>query len=226
MKRLERLAAIHFQLQANILLTSRRIAEKYSISQRTVYRDIKALIAAGVPIIGEPGTGYSLMQGYRLPPIMFTQDEINALITAQKLIQIQTDSSLTDYYNQALKKIQAVLQYSCKEKTEKLQKRILNLSSAVEGRTTPYLITIQSAIITTKVLRINYQAFSSKNYTCRDIEPLALYYTANNWVLIAYCRLRREYREFRLDRIIRVQETSHHFSEKIFLFDSYISSKK
>ncbi|MBD0276335.1 MAG: HTH domain-containing protein [Flavisolibacter sp.] len=109
MNRIDRLAAILIQLQSRPLVKAQDIAAKFSISLRTVYRDIRALEEAGVPIIGEAGTGYRLMEGYKLPPVMLNQDEAAAMLTAAKLMQTMSDAPLSKYYNSALDKIKAVL---------------------------------------------------------------------------------------------------------------------
>src|SRR5579862_5885088 len=85
-KRISRLMAILTQLQTKRILTSTRLAEKFGVSVRTIYRDVKTLERAGVPILAEDGKGYSLMEGYRIPPVMFTENEANALITTEQLV--------------------------------------------------------------------------------------------------------------------------------------------
>jgi len=87
--RLARLTAILTQLQSKKLITARDIAEKHEVSIRTVYRDIRTLEKSGIPIVTEEGKGYSIMEGYKLPPVMFTEDEANALITAEQIIARQ-----------------------------------------------------------------------------------------------------------------------------------------
>lgn len=112
-KRLSRLTAILTQLQTKRLLTANELAEKFSISKRTVYRDIKALEQADVPILTEDGKGYTLMEGYRIPPVMFTESEANALITAEKLILKNRDASFVKEYSEAINKIKSVLRNKC-----------------------------------------------------------------------------------------------------------------
>src|ERR1043166_4121082 len=124
MNRIDRLAAIFLQLQSKRLVKAQDIAEKFSISLRTVYRDIRALEEGGVPIIGEAGVGYSLMQGYKLPPVMFNRDEASALLTAAKLVQSKTDAHTAKHYNSALDKIKAVLRFSEKEHIEEIDEHI------------------------------------------------------------------------------------------------------
>ena len=113
--RLSRLTAIITQLQSKNIITASYLAEKYNVSIRTIYRDKRTLEKSGIPIITEEGKGYTLMQGYQLPPIMFTENEANALITAQQLILKNKDKSFVDNYSDAIVKIKSVLKYSQKE---------------------------------------------------------------------------------------------------------------
>src|SRR5678816_3495463 len=115
MNRIDRLSAILIQLQSRTLVKAQQIADKFSISLRTVYRDVHALQEAGVPVIGEAGTGYSLMEGYKLPPVMFNEEEASALLTAAKLMQSKTDASSSKHYGSALDKIKAVLRLTEKD---------------------------------------------------------------------------------------------------------------
>src|SRR6266487_605871 len=124
MNRIDRLAAILIQLQSRRLVKAQDIAEKFSISLRTVYRDIPALDEAGVPVIGEAGKGYKLMEGYKLPPVMFNQDEASALLTAAKLVQSKTDESTSGHYISALDKIKAVLRMTEKDHIEEIDGHI------------------------------------------------------------------------------------------------------
>ena len=100
--RLSRLAAILTQLQTKRLLTSTSLAESFGVSVRTIYRDLKVSEQAGVPIFTEEGKGYSLMEGYKIPPIMFSENEANALITVEQLVRKNSDSSLIKEYKEAI----------------------------------------------------------------------------------------------------------------------------
>lgn len=106
-RRISRLIAILTQLQSKRILTSTILAEKFGVSVRTIYRDIKALEHAGIPIYTEDGKGYLLLDGYRIPPVMFTEDEANALITVEKVLMKNSDSSLIRAYSEAINKIKA-----------------------------------------------------------------------------------------------------------------------
>jgi predicted DNA-binding transcriptional regulator YafY len=113
LNRIDRLHAILTHLQSKRKVTAQQIADRFSISLRTVYRDVKALEESGVPVIGEAGTGYTIMEGYRLPPIMFTQEEAAALLMGGKLAQQMTDDSVQKNYEDAMYKIQAVWSSFC-----------------------------------------------------------------------------------------------------------------
>ena len=214
--RLSRLSNILILLQSKRLITAQQIADKFGISKRTAYRDIKALEEAGVPIITEEGKGYSLLEGYSLPPIMFTEEEANALITAQNIIIKNKDKSLINNYLSAITKLKAVLRHSQKDKTELLEKRIAIFDNFEQKTTSRWLSAIQLAITHFKVLKIQYLSISKEELTNRLIEPMALYHSQGNWVLIAWCRLRDAYREFRLDRIRSLFSLSDSFDERDF----------
>ena len=214
--RLSRLSNILILLQSKRLITAQQIADKFGISKRTAYRDIKALEEAGVPIITEEGKGYSLLEGYSLPPIMFTEEEANALITAQNIIIKNKDKSLINNYLSAITKLKAVLRHSQKDKTELLEKRIAIFDNFEQEITSQWLSSIQLAITHFKVLKIQYLSISKEELTNRLIEPMALYHSQGNWVLIAWCRLRGAYREFRLDRIRSLFSLSDSFDERDF----------
>ena len=121
--RLSRLTAILTQLQTKRLLTSTELANKFSVSVRTIYRDIRALEQSGVPILTEDGKGYSLMEGYRIPPVMFTKSQANALILAEQLVLKNTDASFVKDYSEAIEKIKAVLGHTIKDNANLLAER-------------------------------------------------------------------------------------------------------
>ena len=124
MNRIDRLAAILIQLQSRPLVKAQDISDKFSISLRTVYRDVHALEEAGVPVIGEAGIGYRLMEGYKLPPVMFTSDEMSAMLTASKLMQTLSDQNSSKHYLSALDKIKAVLRLTEKYHVEGIKDHV------------------------------------------------------------------------------------------------------
>lgn len=198
--RLSRLTAILTQLQSKRIITAKYLAEKHQVSVRTIYRDIRTLEKSGVPIVTEEGKGYALMEGYQLAPVHFSEDEANALVTAEHLVLKNNDQSFSESYSNAIVKIKSVLRYSQKGKADLLTDRVYIRKNDSEENTSHYLMKIQSAITNFQVLKIEYLSISNKTST-RDIEPFAMYSTQGKWLLIAFCRLRNEFRVFRLDLI-------------------------
>lgn len=226
-KRLSRLTSILTQLQTRRIITSTALAEKFGVSVRTIYRDMKALEEAGVPILTEDGKGYSLMEGYKVPPIMFSESEANALITVEQLVLKNRDSSLVKEYTEAINKVKAVLHYGMKEKIELLSKRVAVSPALPSTSTSDSLTLIQNALTSFSVLNITYQPEQSDKRTERKIEPFALYYSLQeNWTLIAYCRLRKDYRMFRLDRISKIQQTELKFAPHKLTLQDYLAEKE
>jgi predicted DNA-binding transcriptional regulator YafY len=207
MNRIDRLSAILIQLQSRRTIRAQDIAERFEISLRTVYRDIRSLEEAGIPIIGEAGVGYSLTDGYRLPPIMFTREEAIAFITAEKLVTGLTDTVNGNSYSSALYKIKAVLKSSDKDHLAHLDDRIEFLKAThtpeIRAHHNP-LQTILNAIAGKNVMQLNYFAYYRQEHTMRLIEPIGVFYLDNYWHLIAYCRERNAYRDFRFDRITEI----------------------
>jgi predicted DNA-binding transcriptional regulator YafY len=200
-KRLSRLTAILIQLQTKQLITATTLADKFNVSIRTIYRDIRALEQSGVPILTEEGKGYTLMEGYRIPPVTFTESEANALITAEKFVLKNKDASFVKEYSDAISKIKSVLRHSTKENANLLSDRIAISQNNSYDRTSNYLASLQLALTNFNLITIEYQKPDAAETTKRSIEPFALLSTQENWLLVAWCRLRKEFRLFRLDRI-------------------------
>lgn len=222
--RLSRLTAILTQLQSKGMVTATEIADRFTVSVRTVYRDIRSLEEAGVPITVEEGKGYRLVEGYKLPPVMFSEEEANALIAAEKIISRNKDQSLVKHYTDAMMKIKAILRHTDKDKVEMLSERMVYFKNVPEDSTSNYLSTLQRAITNLDLINIQYQTGYSNEFTVRDIESQALYHSQDNWVLIAWCRLRNDYREFRLDRIISMQVKNQKFEARSFDLMRYFYS--
>ena len=218
--RLSRLTAILTQLQSKRILTAREIAEKHKVSIRTIYRDIRTLESSGIPIVIEEGKGYSIMQGFYLPPVMFTENEANALITAEQLILKNKDKSFTEHYESAVAKIKVTLRHTQKEKTELLSERIIFRNNADNQKTSNYVMMLQSAIANFNLIEIEYRSLKNED-TTRIIEPFALYSTQENWLLIAHCRLRNDFRAFRLDYIKKVTVLNQYFEPHKMTLQEY-----
>ncbi|MDF1698054.1 MAG: YafY family protein [Saprospiraceae bacterium] len=219
--RLSRLSAILTMLKSNALVNATQLSNKFGVSIRTIYRDIRALESSGVPIYVEEGRGYKLMDGYTLPPIMFTEQEANALITAQQIISQNKDKSLIENYSNAITKIKSVLRTENREKAALLEERIAYIKNINKHVSSDNLMKIQSALTNHYVLELTYTALYDGNTTQRNVEPMAIYHTQDNWIMVAWCRLRSDFRDFRLDRINALIERSHHFTPREFDLIAY-----
>ncbi|NHF60707.1 YafY family transcriptional regulator [Flavobacteriaceae bacterium TP-CH-4] len=221
MKRLHRLTAILTKLQSKTSLRANEMATDFDVSVRTIYRDLEALSEAGVPIGYENSEGYFLVDGYQLPPIMFTEEEAHAMLTAKKIVSQNNDSSFIGAYGKAMQKVTAVLRTSQKKELQLLEERISPSTAKTIEKSSSSVSLIQQAIAKRTVLRLRYRSGSKGEITERDVEPMAVYFTQDHWVMIAYCRLRTALREFRTDRIQSVIETSDSFPPNQFTLSDY-----
>lgn len=203
MNRIDRLLGTILLLQTRRVVTAEQIAAHFEISVRTVYRDLSALSEIGVPIAAETGVGYSLLKGYHLPPVMFSESEACALFVGGELVKGFADASLAGPVDAALLKIRAVLSREQRDQAE----RILQNTAVIAPHRQPcgldreILQPVQQALALRRVLHLDYQAAGRKTATARDVEPLGVVFYGNAWYLVAWCRLREDYRHFRLDRI-------------------------
>lgn len=222
-KRLTRLTAILTQLQSKKIVTSTNLASKFGVSTRTIYRDLKTLEDAGVPIVTEEGKGFSILDGYKIPPVMFTESEANALITAELIINSCKDQSLINEFSSVIQKIKAVLPNRIKDKIETLENKVAITKFYTEkGTKSKYLLNIQKALVEYIVLKINYTNASNIS-TIREIEPFAIFSNSNDeWVLIANCRLRNEFRSFSISNIENLSFTEDKFEKHKITFENYI----
>lgn len=227
MNRIDRLTAILIQLQTKRVVRAEEIADRFEISLRTVYRDVKALMEAGVPIGSEAGKGYFIVDGYHLPPVMFTQNEASALMLAGKLVEKMTDKSIRDSFESALLKIKSVLHDAEKDHLENLQSHIEVWKMPKQENEFPdhFLTDIQHAVVQKEVTRIEYFSGYNEEHTTREVEPIGLFYYGAAWHLIAWCRLRNGYRDFRADRIKTLIKTNQHFDARnLFTLKEYLAT--
>lgn len=215
MNRIDRLTAILIHLQSKKIVTAKELAERFDICKRTVYRDIRALEEAGVPIGSEPGIGYFIVDSYHLQPVGFSKEEASALLIANKLTEKLTDKTLQENINSALYKIRSILNVSEKEFIENIDKHIeVFSSSAIIKSDIPEKIMdiILKGIDKQIALELVYNSFSKNEDTIRIVEPVGICHYSFNWHLIAYCKLRTDYRDFRIDRIKSISLTNEKFT--------------
>ncbi len=216
MNRIDRLMGIITQLQSKKHLTLPQIAEQFSISERTVFRDLKAIGEIGVPVYFEVDKGYSVGKGFFLPPISLTVEEANALSLAEPLVVRFADKSIQHHFGSALAKIKMVLGRSQQEKMEITQASAAHFIPDHYAHLMPstdYLTPLQNAIINQNMVRIEY--LNQNDYhSIREVEPIGLTFYSLNWHLIAWCHTKNAYRDFRTNRIQNLNVTLQPFRKK------------
>ncbi|SKB07618.1 Predicted DNA-binding transcriptional regulator YafY, contains an HTH and WYL domains [Prosthecobacter debontii] len=227
MNRIDRLTGMILLLQSHRVITAEQIAAHFEMSMRTVYRDLAALGEAGVPIVAEAGVGYSLMRGYHMPPVMFTEQEAAALFMSGEVTEQIADDTLRGALRSALLKVRAVLPKERQDQLNRLKHAVgvwLNPRSKEDNHRS--LMPLQQAVAHRRCVSMAYNAGSKGVITSRIIEPLGMMFYAREWHLIAFCRLRQEFRDFRLDRMVRWEVLTErfmgheNFSVKAFLESS------
>lgn len=207
MNRIDRISALLVQLQSRPLVKSSEMAERFGVSLRTIYRDMRTLSEAGVPICGNPGVGYSLVEGYRLPSLMFTKEEAMAFLTAEKIIEKLTDSQNSNYFRQGMDKIRAALRGADKRYLHDMDDSIAVYKSRNAEESLPNLLqTILSSINDKRIVEVDYTN-ADENKSKRALEAVGITYSYPRWYLSAWCHLRKGYRMFRLDRISNIVTT-------------------
>lgn len=208
MNKTDRMLAIVIELQRKGVLRAEDLAAKFETSIRTIYRDVQALSEAGVPVAGAPGVGYSLMEGYFLPPVSFTAEEAVALLIGADFIGISLDAEYGAKARSSQEKIEAILPESVREETERIRSaiRLLNERGAgTSGREKETFERLRQAILLKRRVRFRY----SKNlpgpdgyrHSERTVDPYGLVLSQGAWVLVAFCGLRQDIRHFRLSRM-------------------------
>lgn len=207
MNRTDRLLAIVLEIQAHKRLRAEDLAKTFEITKRTIYRDIQALSESGVPVVAIPGQGYSLVEGYFLPPLTFSSDEAIMLLLGTDFVAQNFDAQYRAAAKSASHKITAVLPDKLRQEVEYLENSIRFI--ALNGPFAPETLQLlRRAIIQCRTIRFRYHSRPrdgrSSTPSLRDADPYALVHIGNTWLLIAYCHLRKEKRNFRIDRMEEV----------------------
>ncbi len=225
-KRFDRIIAILIQLQSKKIVRAQELADRFEVSLRTIYRDIRTLEASGVPIYGEAGIGYSLVDGYRLPPVMFTREEASSFIAAEKLMQQFIDKELGQHYQSAMFKLKSVMQNADKDWLSGIESKVLiqppsgNLFN--EKVPNAMAVLFKSIADKTRVV-LDYQAFEAETPLARTIEPVGIFHDHNNWYVFGFCHLRNDYRQFRADRIQGIRKTELPFTQDHLPLETYLN---
>ena len=208
MRRADRLFEIIQFLRRKKLARARDIAEKLEVSERTIYRDIRDLMAGGVPIEGEAGVGYALRGGFDLPPLMFDEREIEALVLGVRIVESWTDPKMAEAAANVIAKVEAVI-------PERLRRHMAEtaLLAPADHFAEPIEIDadgLRDALRRRFKVHFCYRDLKDRN-TERDVRPLAMSFFGPVWLLVAWCELREDFRSFRLDRMSGLQVLSDIF---------------
>jgi len=224
-KRFDRIVAILIQLQSKKIVKAQELADRFDCSLRTIYRDIRTLEASGVPIYSEAGVGYALMEGYRLPPVMFTREEVSSFIAAEKLMQKFTDPSLGNHYASAMYKLKSVLRSNDKDWLSNIESRVvMQTAEPMFNDNSPNTLALLfESIAEKKQILLSYKTFDKEEVTQRNIEPVGVFHDHNNWYFLGYCHLRKDYRQFRTDRIQAIKKTDCDFTIEHDSLETYLN---
>jgi predicted DNA-binding transcriptional regulator YafY len=215
MNRIDRLFAILLQLQQKRRVRAQDLAQQFEVSRRTIYRDLSALNQMGVPLVPLPGVGFELVEGYYLPPLMFTENEAVALLLGTRLLAQQSAGSLPGSADSAQAKLKVALPEHVRARAEALTEIIGFITpSAKFDLDDPQLLLIQKAIQDRRVLHLRYRGYQKEEITERDVEPHRLFYADGVWYVEAYCRMRKNMRAFRLSRMESVTLSRETFRQR------------
>lgn len=201
MRRADRLFQIVQHFRGGRLVTAQKLGEWLEVSERTIYRDIADLQSSGVPIDGEAGVGYMMREGFDLPPLMFTRDEIVALVAGARMVRAFGGAAMARAAEEALVKIGAVL--PDEERARINRTEIHSPKWVVSDADRQTIDALERAVEERKVLTLDYKT-EAGDPSARDVRPLGLWFWGRVWTLVAWCEMRQDFRTFRIDRITTV----------------------
>ncbi|MEM1436603.1 MAG: YafY family protein [Pseudomonadota bacterium] len=211
MRPADRLFQIVLQLGRGRVVTARALAERFEVSERTIYRDIQDLMTSGVPIDGEAGVGYRLNRGYQVPPLMFDQEELQALLFGAEVAKAWGDPHLAEAADRILNKVDAVLPEKLRPALNSAQ--MLVPAFQMSEATGSMLGAVRTAINDRARLYLEYSD-ASDSQSERIIWPLTLMYWGLTWTVGAWCELRQDFRSFRIDRMLTARALSTPFPDE------------
>lgn len=228
MNRIDRLSAILIMLQSSPSIKPKDITKRFGISIRTVYRDIRALEEVGIPISGDSICGYSLVDGFKLPPLMFTQEEAFAFLAAERLMDKFADQGLRISHKSGVEKIRAVMRLAEKETMSTIEDKIGNLNFQSMTQQSPLNCTQQllDSISKHEKIEIDYIAYRNDKQTKRIVDPIGIFFSLANWYLIAFCNTKNEYRTFKISRIQQMKQTGLQMNKKHPSLESFLEKLK
>jgi len=192
-------------------VSGQALADELGVSLRTIYRDVQTLVGQGASIDGEAGLGFILRPGFVLPPLMFSDEELEALVLGLRWVAQRTDASFEHAAMNALAKIAAVLPDDLRNNVEGIGLVAFPSRDADERRFD--LTPIRGAIRAEQMVVLDYADVTGQ-HTRRTVWPIALAFFERSRVLAAWCELRRDFRHFRIDRIIALHETGKRYPQR------------
>lgn len=228
MNRIDRLSAILIMLQSSPSVRMKQITNRFDITPRTVYRDIKALEEAGVPIAGDSRTGFSLVEGFKLPPLMFTEKEAFAFLAAEKLVDRFSDAGLKEGYKSGIDKIKSVMRLAEIKAMDNFTDNVSSLDLRFKNPADSQNILqhLMSEIFKRKKVQISYFSYSRQEASIRKVDPIGIFFSMSHWYLIAFCNTKKDYRTFRVNRIQEIINTDKDFEQKHPPLSSLLKSLK
>lgn len=208
MRRADRLFQILQRLRRRGVTTAAQLAEALEVSERTIYRDVRDLVISGVPIVGEAGVGYALPKGYDLPPLMFSEEEIEALVLGARIVKSWADAELARAADDVLSKVESVLPQRLKDRIP--DATLFAPAFHIRRATTESLQPLRGAIRERSKVRFEYEDRKQAR-SARTVQPLGLFYWGAAWSLGAWCELRRDFRNFRVDRMTGLEVLDEKF---------------
>lgn len=227
-KRFDRIVAILVQLQSKRIVKAQELSDRFQVSLRTIYRDVRTLEASGVPIVSEAGVGYSIMEGYRLPPVMFTREEAGSFVAAEKFMQKFVDKSLGSHHESAMFKVKSVLRGREKDWISALESQIMvDPSQELFNKNLPNALEILfESVAEKKQVFLKYHALNNDTPSERYIEPVGLYHENGFWYVLSNCHMRHDYRQFRTDRMLLISRTQLPFTLEHGTIDEHREKEK
>jgi predicted DNA-binding transcriptional regulator YafY len=213
MRPADRLFQIVLQLGRGRVVTAQALATKLEVSERTIYRDIQNLMESGVPVDGEAGVGYRLHRGYQVPPMMFDQNELQALIFGAQVAKRWGDHEMADAADRILDKVDAVLPESLRPELTAQTLVVPEMAQHQSEQTTATLGEVRDAINEKRRLYLSYSDVADEA-TERIVWPLTLVYWGHSWALGAWCELRQDFRNFRIDRIVEARSLTTQYPDE------------
>ncbi len=211
MRRADRLFQVIQLLRRRNVVTAAWLATELEVSERTIYRDVRDLVLSGVPIEGEAGVGYMLRRGFDLPPLMFTDPEIEAMVLGARIVTSWGDAALAKAAGEALARVESVL-------PERLRLRLQDTRLFAPGFHVPRAVIdrlpqLRSALESQRKVRLEYTSADGSE-TERIVRPIGLFFWGYGWSLAAWCELRSGFRSFRLDRIRAIEVLDVRFQDE------------